>query len=84
MPRKSPAAALELQRIADGKPRNIIFILTDDHRYDALGFLSKAGFPETPNFDRLARDGARLGAGAEGPGDAVGHWQNMAAGRELG
>ena len=26
----APAAALELQRIADGKPRNIIFILTDE------------------------------------------------------
>ncbi len=53
-------APLELQRIADRKPRNIIFILTDDHRYDALGFLSKAGFPETPNLDRMARDGAHF------------------------
>ena len=30
------AAALAAQST---KPRNIIFILTDDHRYDAMGFL---------------------------------------------
>ena len=33
---------------------------------------------------RLARDGARLGAGAEGPGNAMGHGRNMAAERGLG
>jgi len=54
----TPASALELPRLADGKPRNILFVLTDDHRYDAIGFLSKLGYPHTPNLDRLARDGA--------------------------
>jgi N-acetylglucosamine-6-sulfatase len=49
--------ALDLSRLPVGKPRNILFVLTDDHRYDAIGFLSKAGFPHTPNLDRLARDG---------------------------
>jgi N-acetylglucosamine-6-sulfatase len=39
------------------KPRNIIFILTDDHRYDALGFLKGQKFLETPYLDSLARDG---------------------------
>jgi N-acetylglucosamine-6-sulfatase len=53
-------AALDLPRIPERKPRNIIFVLTDDHRYDAIGFMSKAGFPETPNLDRLARDGAHF------------------------
>jgi N-acetylglucosamine-6-sulfatase len=53
-------AALELPRLQDGKPRNMIFVLTDDHRYDAMGFLSKAGFPHTPNLDRLARDGVHF------------------------
>ena len=53
-------AALDLPRIPERKPRNIIFMLTDDHRYDAIGFMSKAGFPETPNLDRLARDGAHF------------------------
>ncbi|MFC2076649.1 sulfatase-like hydrolase/transferase [candidate division KSB1 bacterium] len=39
-----------------GKRRNIVFILSDDHRYDAMSFM---GHPlaQTPNMDRLARDG---------------------------
>jgi N-acetylglucosamine-6-sulfatase len=40
--------------------RNVIFILTDDHRYDALGFLKGQPFVETPHLDSLARDGAHL------------------------
>ena len=42
------------------KPRNIIFILSDDHRYDFMGFMGKPSFLETPNMDRLAREGAHL------------------------
>ena len=42
---------------APGKRRNIIFILTDDHRYDAMGFLKPQDFLETPHLDSLARDG---------------------------
>jgi N-acetylglucosamine-6-sulfatase len=42
------------------KPRNIIFILSDDHRYDALGFLKGQPFLQTPQLDRLAREGAHL------------------------
>ena len=42
------------------KPRNIIFILTDDHRYDALGFLRPQRFLETPNLDILAREGVHF------------------------
>ncbi|MEM7698243.1 MAG: sulfatase [Verrucomicrobiota bacterium] len=38
---------------------NILVILTDDHRYDALGFLEHP-FLETPNLDRMARGGAHL------------------------
>jgi N-acetylglucosamine-6-sulfatase len=45
---------------AQGKPRNVIFILTDDHRYDALGFLKGQSFLETPHLDRLAREGAHF------------------------
>ncbi len=45
---------------AAAKPRNVIFILTDDHRYDALGFLKGQSFLETPNLDRLAREGAHF------------------------
>ena len=43
-----------------GKPRNIILILSDDHRYDFMGFMGKPSFLETPNMDRLAREGAHL------------------------
>lgn len=45
---------------AQGKPRNVIFILTDDHRYDAMGFMKGQSFLETPNLDRLAREGAHF------------------------
>ncbi|WP_310391858.1 sulfatase [Hymenobacter sp.] len=49
-----------LQKTGTGKPRNIVFILTDDHRYDALGFLKSQTFIQTPNLNRLAREGAYL------------------------
>ena len=38
---------------------NIIFILTDDHRFDAFGFMDKPWL-KTPNFDRLAREGVHF------------------------
>jgi N-acetylglucosamine-6-sulfatase len=47
-------------RAAGGKKRNILFILSDDHRYDALGFMKAQPFLETPNLDLLAREGAHL------------------------
>jgi N-acetylglucosamine-6-sulfatase len=40
-------------------PPNIIFILCDDHRWDALGFMGHP-FLETPHLDRLARDGVHF------------------------
>ena len=40
------------------KPRNMIFVLTDDQRYDAMGFIKAQPFLETPNMDRLAKEGA--------------------------
>jgi N-acetylglucosamine-6-sulfatase len=43
------------------KQRNIVFILSDDHRWDWLGFMPEAPkFLETPNLDRLAKEGAHL------------------------
>ncbi|MBC8468630.1 MAG: sulfatase [Planctomycetes bacterium] len=42
------------------KLRNVIFILSDDHRYDFMGFLNKPKFLETPNMDRMAREGAYI------------------------
>jgi arylsulfatase A-like enzyme len=49
-----------LQRIAGVKPRNVIFILSDDHRYDCMGFLGKLKFLKTPHMDRMAKNGAYL------------------------
>ncbi len=43
-----------------GERKNIIFILSDDHRYDAMGFLGKYDFLETPNMDKLAKEGAYI------------------------
>jgi len=46
----------QLKTLKGAKSRNIVFILTDDHRYDAMGC---AGHPfvETPNMDYLAEHG---------------------------
>ncbi len=38
-------------------PPNIIFILSDDHRYDFMGFTEKLPWLETPAMDRLAKEG---------------------------
>ena len=41
--------------------RNIVVILSDDHRYDFMGFMDEApAFLETPHLDRLAKEGAHL------------------------
>jgi len=53
------ADELDLPRIPGAKPRNIIFILTDDQRYDSLGFMGNT-FLETPNMDSLAKNGVNL------------------------
>jgi N-acetylglucosamine-6-sulfatase len=53
------ADALQLPRVAGAAPRNVIFVLVDDLRFDALGMM---GHPwlETPNLDALARRGVHL------------------------
>ena len=47
------------ERLPGARPRNVVFILADDHRYDAVGFL---GHPlaVTPHLDALAREGAHV------------------------
>lgn len=59
-PRSAPrqSRALQLPRLPNTKPRNIVFILTDDHRYDALGFMHP--WLETPHLDSLAREGVHV------------------------
>lgn len=55
-----PKGSLKLQKIPNSKPRNLVFILTDDHRFDALGFLNSQTFIETPNLDKMAKAGAYI------------------------
>ena len=54
------SAAAQSTSSSGKKPRNVIFILSDDHRYDFMGFLNKPKFLETPNMDRMAREGAYI------------------------
>jgi N-acetylglucosamine-6-sulfatase len=57
-PAPAPAAAAEpgIQ-----PPRNVVFILSDDHRYDFMGFHPNAPeWLETPSLDRMAREGAHV------------------------
>ena len=37
----------------DVKPLNVVFILSDDHRYDYMGFMGTIPWLETPNMDRM-------------------------------
>ncbi len=52
------------QKTTTAKPpltkQNVIFILSDDHRYDFMGFTGKVPFLKTPNMDRMAREGTHL------------------------
>jgi N-acetylglucosamine-6-sulfatase len=47
------------ERIPGAKPRNVVFILTDDHRFDAMSFLGHQ-FARTPVLDSLAANGAYI------------------------
>ncbi|MEX0769458.1 MAG: hypothetical protein WD035_01920 [Balneolaceae bacterium] len=39
------------------QPRNVIFILSDDHRYDYMGFHPESpDFLNTPSMDRMAME----------------------------
>ena len=48
-----------LEKIKDAKKHNIVFILTDDHRYDAMGFMGHP-FMKTPHLDSIAKEGVHL------------------------
>jgi N-acetylglucosamine-6-sulfatase len=49
-----------LGQVGATRRRNIVFILSDDHRYDALCFMHPQPWLRTPRLDTLARDGAHL------------------------
>ena len=52
-------ATLQLPRVAGAETRNVIFVLVDDLRFDAMGYM-KHPWLETPNLDALARNGVHL------------------------
>jgi len=51
---------LSYETLDDAPRLNVIFILSDDHRYDAMGFTGKYPWLKTPTMDRMAREGAYL------------------------
>lgn len=48
---------LPMTRNAKAKPLNVIFILSDDHRYNFMGFTGKVPWLQTPNMDKMAKEG---------------------------
>lgn len=50
------AADLSLEKVAGAKPVNVIYILSDDHRFDVMGFLGHP-WAETPAMDAMAKEG---------------------------
>jgi len=57
---KAPVQGIpaQLKVIAGQQKMNVIFILTDDHRYDFMGFTGKLPWQKTPALDKLAAGGA--------------------------
>jgi N-acetylglucosamine-6-sulfatase len=58
-PPRAPSGPAPLERVPGAKPRNVVFILADDHRYDAMGFMGNP-IVKTPSMDRIAREGVHL------------------------
>ncbi len=52
--------SLIFQAFSQENRPNIIFILSDDHRYDFMGFTGAVEALETPNLDRMAKNGAHF------------------------
>ena len=52
--------SVPLRADAAAAPPNIIFILSDDHRWDAMGFTGRIPWLETPHMDRLRNEGAHF------------------------
>ncbi len=50
---------VEPAKIEGSKPRNVVFILSDDHRYDAMSFMGHQ-FAETPHMDAMAQNGVHM------------------------
>ena len=52
------AEKITIEKISGQKPLNVVFILSDDHRYDFMGFTGKVPWLQTPNMDKMAKEGA--------------------------
>ena len=50
---------LEMPKAVKSEKPNIVFFLTDDHRFDCMGFMDHP-FMKSPGFDRLAKEGIFL------------------------
>lgn len=48
------------EQSATKKPLNVVFILSDDHRYDYMEFMNTVPWLETPYMNRMAREGAHI------------------------
>jgi len=46
--------------VAQEKKPNIVFILSDDHRHDFMGFTGAVPGLKTPHLDKLAQEGAHM------------------------
>ena len=57
---KSCSSPAETQPEELAPKMNVIYILSDDHRYDFMGFTGKVPFLETPAMDRMAAEGAHI------------------------
>lgn len=61
MLRRSFLATSAAAALAQTRPRNIVFILSDDHRFDMIGGLGHPWLKgHTPHLDRLLRDGVHF------------------------
>jgi len=53
------AGAASCGRTEPSRPANLVFIISDDHRWDVMGAAGNA-LAQTPNLDRLAAQGVRF------------------------
>ena len=53
------AGAASCGRTEPSRPPNLVFVISDDHRWDVMGAAGNA-LAQTPNLDRLASQGARF------------------------
>ncbi len=54
-PAAAPALDVKMQPGRTARPRNVVFVLVDDLRFDSMGFLTNG--LKTPNIDFLAKNG---------------------------